>query len=169
MGVVHENNNDSEQIIESEPIKVDIRTGIDDSGHLVHRACTTIDEVSEEHIYIIYRSTTKDIVIEADLLGDQATVGSDGKLPPVIHIECPRCTSPEDRRALSITYENKKFEIEDLEEKDWGGISHPAGGMVMGTDGNPAIVKRRLTIKETFCCTYCNSSFRLTDNIMSDA
>lgn len=160
---------EAQQEAPAEQIDVKIRTGLDRDNRFVYRAEATLDKVPEEHIYIIYRSTTKDVVIETDLLGDQAVVASDGRLPPVIHIECPKCSSLKDRRVLSITHGNKHFEIEDLDRKDWGAIPHPTGGLVMGTDGKPAIVKRRLTIKETFSCTYCNSSFKITDNIMSNA
>ena len=150
--------------------KIDIRRGVDSHGNPNLRAVTTIDEVAEEHIYVVYRSYARDVVLEVDLLGDQAVKGSDGKLPPVIHLECPRCTSkdPNNRSILSITHGNKHFEIEDLERKDWGEVTFD-GKTVMGSKGNPAIITRRLTIKESFRCTYCNRSYRITDNIMSDA
>lgn len=145
--------------------------GLNKDGLFTQRSVTTVNEVAEEHIYVIYRSHAKDAVLEVDLLGDQATQGSDGRLPPVIHIECPRCTTkdPNNRSILSITYGNKHFEIEDLPEKDWGFVTMPDGKPIMGSKGQPAIVKRRLTIKETFTCVYCRRSYKLTDNIMSDA
>ena len=145
--------------------------GVNKDGLFTQRSVTTVNEVAEEHIYVIYRSHVKDAVLEVDLLGDQATQGSDGKLPPVIHIECPRCTTkdPNNRSILSITYGNKHFEIEDLPEKDWGFVTMPDGQPILGSKGQPAIVKRRLTIKEKFTCAYCRRSYKLTDNIMSDA
>lgn len=151
--------------------KIEIRRGIDSHGNPNLKAVTTLDEVAEEHIYVVYRSHAKDAVLEVDLLGDQAVKGSDGRLPPVIHLECPRCTStdPNNRSILSVTHGNKHFEIEDLEQKDWGVVTLPDGKPVMGSKGGPAIIKRRLTIKESFRCTYCNRSYRITDNIMSDA
>jgi len=153
------------------PQKIEIRKGFDDKGNPLLKTVTTIDEVPEEHIYLVYRSHALDAVIEADLLGDQVVTGSDGRLPPVIHLECPRCTSKDNnnRSILSITYGNKHFEIEDLEEKDWGIVMMPDGKPVVGSKGRPAVIKRRLTVKETIKCTYCNRVFRITDNIMSDA
>jgi hypothetical protein len=151
------------------PTKVEIQRGFDSQGRAVHRAMTTIAETPEEHIYIVYKSKERDIVIEADLLGYQAVVGSDGKLPPVIHIECPICTKPNDRSALSITYANKPFEIEDVDQKDWGVVTYPDGSPVMSSENKPAIVTRRLTVKDPFRCSYCNRRFKITDNIMSDA
>lgn len=153
------------------PQKIEIKKGLDAKGNPSLKAVTTIDEVPEEHIYLVYRSHAMDAVIEADLLGDQVVTGSDGKLPPVIHLECPRCTSKDNnnRSILSITHGNKHFEIEDLEEKDWGIVTMPDGQPVVGSKGKPAIIKRRLTVKESFKCTYCNRAFRITDNIMSDA
>lgn len=151
------------------PTKVEIQRGFDAQGRVIHKAMTTIAEVPEEHLYIVYRSRERDIVIEADLLGDQAVVASDGKLPPMIHIECPLCTKPDNRSALSITYTNKPFEIEDIDKQDWGVVTYPDGSPVMSSENKPAIVTRRLTVKDPFRCSYCNRRFRITDNIMSDA
>ena len=155
------------------PLRVQMKKGFDEKGRPVHSAITTLQEVEEEHLYLVYRSTLLDVIIEADLLGDQAVVKSDGKLPPVIHIECPipscREANPDGRSPLSITYGNKHFEIEDLPMKDWGVVTMPDGRPVMGSNGKPVIMTRRLTIKEPFECTYCRRKFRITDNIMSDA
>jgi hypothetical protein len=75
--------------------------------------------------------------------------------------------------ALSITHSSmggtKGFEIEDIPVKDWGAVPHPKGGYVMGTDGKPVIVKRRLTIKEPFTCEYCKARYKITDNEMRDS
>jgi len=153
------------------PKKVEIRKGFDKDGKPIVSAMTTLSQVNEEHIYILYQSYAKQAVIECDLLGDQAVHKSDGKLPPVIHIECPKCTGKEDkdRSVLSITHGNKHFEIEPLPQKDWGVVTMPDGRPVTGSDGKPAIVTKRLTIKEAFKCSYCGSRFRITDNIMSDS
>lgn len=155
------------------PLNVRVQKGFDKQGSPVHSAITTLQEVEEEHFYIVYRSPLVDVIIEVDLLGDQAVHNSDGKLPPVIHIECPipscREAQPDGRSPLSITFGNKHFEIEDLPMKDWGVVTMPDGRPVMGTNGKPVIVTRRLTIKETFKCVYCQRRFRITDNIMSDA
>jgi hypothetical protein len=155
------------------PLKVEVQKGFDAQGRPVHSALTTLQEVEEEHLYIIYKNPLLHVVIEADLLGDQAVHNSDGKLPPVIHIECPipscREAQPDGRSPLSITSGNKHFEIEDLPHKDWGVVTMPDGRPILSTDGKPVIMTRRLTIKETFKCSYCQRRFRLTDNIMSDA
>lgn len=156
------------------PLKVKVQKGFDKKGRPVHSAVTTLQEVNEEHLYIIYRSPLRDVTIEADLLGDQAVHNSDGKLPPVIHIECPitecRKAQPDGRSPLSITSGNKHFEIEDMPMKDWQVVTYPdTGKPVMSSEGKPVIMTRRLTIKETFTCSYCKRRFRITDNFMSDA
>lgn len=160
------------------PARVQIRKGFDEQGRPMLSALTTLSETPEEHIYLVYRSPVRDAVVECDLLGDQAVMNSDGKLPPVIHIECPRCSKPDPagtrpenskRSILSITYGNKHFEIEDLDQKDWGVVTLPDGRPVMGSKGQPAIVSRRLTIKESFKCSYCGRRFKITDNFMQDA
>ena len=155
------------------PMKVEVKKGFDKKGNPVVSAITEINSVEEEHLYIVYRSTFMDVTIECDLLGDQAVHKSDGKLPPVIHIECPipscREAQPDGRSPLSITFGNKHFEIEDLPMKDWSVVTMPDGRPVMGSNGRPVIMTRRLTIKETIECVYCRRRFRITDNIMSDA
>jgi len=175
--------NDKEQAVEEapappRPMKVEIRKGVDKQGNATLSALTTVSEVAEEHVYLVYRGITHEMVIECDLLGDQAIHKSDGKLPPVIHLECPRCTQPDEenrpkeasrRSILSLTHGNKHYEIQDLEEKDWGVVTMPDGRPVMGSDKKPAIVKRLLTVKETFKCSYCGARFKITDNIMQDA
>jgi hypothetical protein len=40
--------------------------------------------------------------------------------------------------------------FEDLDPKDWGFITMPDGALIPGSNGKPAIVSRRLTIKEKF-------------------
>jgi len=158
---------------ETPPLKVKVQKGFDAKGMPVHSALTTLQEVAEEHLYLVYKNPLLHVVIEADLLGDQAVHQSDGKLPPVIHIECPipscRDAQPDKRSPLSITSGNKHFEIEDLDPKDWKIVTYPDNRPVLGTDGKPIVMTRRLTIKEVFRCSYCNRSFRITDNIMSDA
>lgn len=155
------------------PLKVEVKKGFDKKGRPIHSAITTLQEVEEEHIYLIYRSPLTDVIIEADLLGDQATYKSDGKLPPVIHIECPiascRETNPDKRSPLSITFGNKHFEIEDLPMSKWSVVTMPDGKPVMGSNGKPVIMTRRLTIKEKIECSYCGRRFKITDNVMSDA
>jgi hypothetical protein len=159
--------------------KVDIRKGFDEKGRPVLKALTTIQEVPEEHLYLLYRCYNKDVVVECDLLGDQLDKGSDGKLPPMIHLECPECSKPDkpgtlpensERSILSISYGNKHYEIEDLERKDWGFVSNPDGSPLLHPERKePVIVKRVLTVKEKIQCVYCKRYFRITDNIMSPA
>ena len=155
------------------PLETKVRKGFDKKGSIIHQAEVTLDKVEEEHLYVIYRNPLQEVVIEVDLLGDQEVVESDGKLPPVIHIECPHAScreaNPDKRSPLSITYGNKHFEIEDLPEKDWGVVTDPDGKPVMGSNGSPAIMMRRLTIKESFECSYCRRRYRITDNLMYDA
>ena len=155
---------------ENGPRTVKVRETIDDRGLLTHRSITTLDEVKEEHVYLVYRGATREMVIEADLLGDVAVKNSDGNLPPVVHIECPECTSPEDRRILSITYENKKFELEDIPFDKVCTIYREDGVTpVLGSDGNPVMIEKKLTIKELITCSYCGTPFRITENMMQRA
>lgn len=158
--------------------KVDIRKGFDEKGRPVLKALTTLQEVAEEHLYLVYRSYNKAVVVECDLLGDQITKDSDGKLPPMIHLECPECSKPDEpgilpenseRSILSISYGNKHYEIEDLERKDWGFVSMPDGAPVLNSKKEPAVISRLLTVKEKIQCVYCKRHFRITDNIMSPA
>jgi hypothetical protein len=151
-----------------------LHDGLDEKGHHVHRAVTTLDEVKEEHIYVIYMNPYWQMTLEVDLVGDQAVFESDGKLPPVLHLICPKCArNGHPDNALSITHASiggtKTFEIEDLDPKDYGVVTDEKGAPLMGSDGEPAIVKRRLTIKEPFKCEYCSARFKITDNQMRDA
>jgi len=148
-----------------EPNKV--REGYDAKGRFVHQGLTTINEVEEEHLYLFYHGPTKDVIIECDLLGTQEAIKSDGKIPPTIHIECPECTKPDDRSALSITYTNRPFEIEDLDIDDWYTIEMPDGSPILGTNKKPIILSKKLTVKDPFRCTYCNRKYRITDNHMT--
>lgn len=154
--------------------RTEIQQGTDGQGRSIVKSSTTLDEVAEEHVYVFYRSPNYEMVLEVDLLGDQTVFRSDGKIPPVIHILCPRCVrNGFADNALSITHSSmggtKGFEIEDLPVKDWGAVPHPKGGYVMDSDGKPVIVRRRLTIKEPFKCEYCASRFKITDSEMRDA
>ena len=154
--------------------KTEVQQSTDDQGRAILKSSTTLDEVHEEHIYVFYRNASWEMVLEVDLLGDQVVFRSDGKLPPVIHILCPKCVRNGFKdNALSITHSSmggtKGFEIEDIPVKDWGAVPHPKGGFVMGTDGRPVIVKRRLTIKESFACEYCKARYKITDNEMRDS
>jgi hypothetical protein len=139
------------------------------------RSATTVDEVPEEHVYVFYKNAFWEMVLEVDLLGDQAVFRSDGKIPPVIHILCPKCARSGHRNnALSITHVavggTKGFEIEELDASQWGMIEDPQTHRpVMASNGAPAIVSRRLTIKESFKCEYCNARYKITDNQMRDA
>ena len=154
--------------------KTEVYQSTDDRGRFGIRATTTLDEVPEEHVYVIYRNQNWEMVLEVDLLGDQSVFRSDGKIPPVIHILCPRCAKGGfDKNALSITHSSmggtKGFEIEDLPFEKWGAVPHPKGGFVLDSKGQPAIVKRLLTIKESFTCEYCKARYKITDNEMRDS
>jgi hypothetical protein len=158
-----------------EPVRSEVQQFTDSDGRAVLRGSTTLEEVKEEHIYVLYKNAFWEMVLEVDLLGDQAVFRSDGRIPPVIHILCPKCARNGHRdNALSITHTSvggtKSFEVEDLEEKDWGAIIHPQTGKpIMGSDGMPVIVQRRLTIKESFKCEYCHARYKITDNQMRDS
>jgi len=109
-----------------------------------------IDATPEEHIYLISTAPDgNDLLWEADLLGDQSQDQGHGRLPPVIHIYCPFCSSPKDARAISITYSNKRFEIEDLKEP-------VVLKNVMRLDGTvgPFPIHRVLHVAETIQCPY---------------
>jgi hypothetical protein len=154
--------------------KTEVHQGTDQRGNVILKSSTTLDEVHEEHVYVFYRQSNWEMVLEVDLLGDQVVFKSDGKIPPVIHILCPKCVRNGFKdNALSITHSSmggtKGFEIEDIPVKDWGAVPHPQGGYVMGSDGKPVIVRRRLTIKEPFNCEYCKARYKITDNEMRDS
>lgn len=156
-------------------VKSKVQQSMTPDGLPIVRSATTIEEVQEEHVYVTYRNAFWEMVLEVDLLGDQAVFKSDGKIPPVIHLLCPRCVRMGHKdNALSITHTavggTKGFEVEDLEEKHWGVIMHPeTGNPIMGSDGTPAIVQRQLTIKEKFSCEYCKARYKITDNQMRDS
>jgi hypothetical protein len=96
-------------------------------------------------------------------------------LPPVIHIICPRCAyNKHPDHALSITHTaaggTKTFEIEEIEHPDnYEVVCDDKGTPVKGSKGQPAVNKRKLTIREPFKCEYCSWRFKLTDNRMWDA
>jgi hypothetical protein len=154
--------------------KTEVNQGTDDRGNVILQSSTTLDQVPEEHVYVFYRASNYEMVLEVDLLGDQTVFESDGKIPPVIHILCPRCVRNGFKdNALSITHSSmggtKGFEIEDIPVKDWGAVPHPQGGYVMDSGGKPVIVRRKLTIKEPFRCEYCKARYKITDSEMRDA
>jgi hypothetical protein len=156
-----------------EPKRIKIRSSPDGR---THKALTTIDETPEEHVYLFYKPVGgryEEIVLEADLLGDRADYKSDGSLPPVIHIECPRCTKPEDRQALSIThYEaggSKHFEIEELDPDKWYTVLDPKTERpLLSSEGKPVLQTKHLTVKEVIKCPSCQSRYKITDCQMRD-
>lgn len=117
---------------------------------------------------------------EFDLLGD-LQVSNDGRIPPVIHMECPLCTppdNPQERSFLSVTQSNKDFELEELAEDKLVYYLVRPGGAIQETRVKPratevldgtrvCVSKRRLTIKQPFTCAYCGARYRLTDNVLS--
>lgn len=149
-----------------------LQDGIDQEGHQVHRAVTTLDEVTEEHLWVVYTNPLWQMNLEVDLVGDQAVFRSDGKLPPVIHLICPECAyAGHHDHALSITHTvvggTKTFEIEPiLNPDDFEVVCDDKGVPAKGSKGQPAINKKRLTIKERFKCEYCSRWFTLTNNKM---
>jgi hypothetical protein len=170
----NENKRDEEGTPESTP-NLDshiLHDGVDQTGHHVHRAVTTLDEVAEEHLWIIYTNPLWQMNMEIDLVGDQAVFMSDGKLPPVIHLICPECAYVGNAdHALSITHATvggtKTFEIEPITDPDdYEVICDKDGVPMKGSKGEPAVNKKRLTIKERFKCEYCARWFKLTDNKM---
>jgi hypothetical protein len=141
----------------------------------------TLDKVREEHIYVEFRAPDgMRMLWELDLLGDLEQT-RDGAIPPVIHMECPLCTTPavpENRSFLSITYPNKDFELETIPEKKRVYYLVRPGGAIQETRRRPRpeemldgtlvrVSKRRLTVKQEFGCDYCGARFRLTDNVLS--
>lgn len=171
----HEIEDKVEEPVKQEPVRSEVKQFTDEDGRANVRGLTTLEEAKEEHVYVLYKNAYWEMVLEIDLLGDQAVFRSDGRIPPVIHLLCPRCVRQGHKdNALSITHVSvggtKGFEIEDLEEKDWGAIIHPQTGRpIMGSDGLPLIVRRRLTIKESFKCEYCQARYKITDNQMRDS
>ena len=153
-----------------EPLKqTKVSEGTDNLGRIHHESLTTLDKVKEEHIYLLYETTTKQIIVEADLLGEDTENSGAGLVPSSIHIECPECTTPSDRRILSIEFANKAYQIEHLTLRDQHVILMPDGETpVLGSNGKPAIQEKRLTIREKIQCTYpdCRARFKITDNIM---
>jgi uncharacterized Zn-finger protein len=149
-----------------------LHNGTDQQGQHVHRAVTTLDEVAEEHLWVIYHNPLWQMNLEIDLVGDQAVFASDGKLPPVIHLICPECAyAGHPDHALSITHTaaggTKTFEIEPIANPDdYEVICDEKGVPAKGSKGGPAINKKRLTIKERFKCEYCSRRFKLTNNKM---
>jgi hypothetical protein len=151
-----------------------LQDGIDQQGHQVHRAVTTLDEVAEEHVYVRFRCAEFESMLEFDLVGDQAVFESAGKLPPVIHLICPRCArNGHPDHALSITHSaaggTKTFEIEELPADQHGVVMDQNDEPLMASDGGYAIRKRLLTIREPFKCEYCHRRYKVTDNEMRDA
>jgi len=111
---------------------------------------TQIDAVPEAHIYLLSEGADGvDILWQADLLGDRSLDKGHGKLPPVIHIFCPFCSTPEDPRAISITHSNKPYEIEDLQEP----LVLPNVVKIDGTEG-PFEIWSLLHVKEIIRCPY---------------
>lgn len=150
-------------------------------ARFVEHHIDTLDSVHEEHVYVVFH--TPDglrMLWELDLLGDQEQT-SDGKLPPVIHLECPLCTTPEvpqNRSFLSITQPNKQFELQDIPEGKRVYYLVRPGGAIQETRRAPRpeelldgtlvrFSKKSLTVKQSFACDYCGARFRLTDNVLS--
>lgn len=124
-----------------------------DPAHGSYDTVQTADKVPEDHVYLFQTMENGDqLVWEADLIGDLSPDAGHGQLPPVLHIECPFCTSIEDRRAMSITKENKDYEIERL-QKPYVRLVNKANGP------RNVLIDRHLHVKEEIRCAYCQTRF----------
>jgi len=140
----------------------------------------TLAETDEVHVYSVYpMSGGREVLLELDLVGTRLSAESNGMIPPVVHLECPACTTKEDRTAISITQENKGFEVEDLSPDKWRYWAIGVDGQVFPLSGGApeaaqakarglriCINKLRLTVKEQFGCPYCGTRFSLVDNVL---
>jgi uncharacterized Zn-finger protein len=113
------------------------------------------DAVAEQHVYLFSPAPSGEMLVwEADLIGDLSPDDGHGRLPPVIHIECPFCTTLEDRRAMTITKENKGYEIEVLAKPYVKPISGPLGHVDLP-------IRRHLHVREVIQCPYCQTRFTI--------
>lgn len=123
--------------------------GDDPKRGLIDRV-TQLDAVPEEHIYLISKAGDGTMILwQADLLGDRTPDTGHGRLPPVIHMFCPFCATAEDPRPISITFENKPFEIERLRVPE-------TLDMVAKVDGTmgPVQLTHHLHIRDVLQCPY---------------
>lgn len=122
---------------------------------------TISDRVNEEHVYLFHSVEGRDEVWEADLIGDMSPDRGHGKLPPLIHAECPFCTSPNDRRAMTIDKLNKGYEIEPVT---------PFIKTVVGMNGPIHVeVSRLLHVRESITCPYCQTRFTIRGSTIQRA
>jgi len=150
-------------------------------GDLSQHQVSTVAETDEVHVYVLFHYPHGVVGLwEIDLVGARMEKASDGKLPPVVHLECPLC-SPQhkgaDRSFLSITKGNKDFEVEELSRPKWVYYAVDNNGKVyeLHHDREKAeqahaaglrvcINVRELTVKQPFECDYCHLHFRLLKN-----
>lgn len=150
------------------------------SEHLRRLKFDTLAQTDEIHIYTEYiLSNGQKVLWEFDLVGDRLEKESQGRIPAQVHMECPVCTTQEDRTAISITPGNKQVEVEDLPPDKWRYWAIGPQGQVMelGRDMLRAkeaadhglrvvINKVSLTVVEPIGCPYCAARFSITDNII---
>jgi hypothetical protein len=117
-----------------------------------------LSQVHEEHVYLISKTQDgNELIWEADLLGDQTPDGGHGKLPPIIHIECPFCTDPtvpDGRKAVSVDFKNKPYEIEPLRQPDVKQVSGPMGR-------SEVVIRHHLHVRDILGCPYCTAKFTI--------
>jgi hypothetical protein len=123
-------------------------------GHDPHAGTVDVinqaDAAVEEHMYLFSKTADgTDLIWEIDLLGDLTPDVGHGKLPPLIHMYCPFCSRPEDPRAISIDYENKRYEIERLAEP----MILPNVCLMDGRTG-PFRIDRLLHVQEVVRCPF---------------
>ena len=111
-----------------------------------------VDAATEEHVYAYTKTPDgNDLLWEIDLIGDLSPDDGHGHLPPQLHMECPWCTTSEDRRAMTISQESHGFEIEPIPPK----IEEVSG--VLGR--RSIVVDKLFSVLRTVTCPYCMVKF----------
>jgi hypothetical protein len=123
-------------------------------GHDPNRGVVDVvnqaDAVTEGHLYLLSKSPSGDnIVWEVDLIGDLSPDKGHGRLPPVIHMFCPFCSTPLDPRAISIDFFNKPYEIEKLAKPEF----FPGITKLDGSE-EPFALRFHLHVREVLQCPY---------------
>lgn len=120
---------------------------------------TQADAVPEEHVYAYSRTPDGNSLLwEIDLIGDLSHDEGYGRLPVVLHMECPYCTSPKDRRAMTITQEGHGYEIEPIPPR----IEQVSG--VLGR--REVVVDRLFSVRRPVTCPYCMVRFTVRGGLI---